>query len=161
MRLYFLRHGVSEDLSASGSDSDRRLTREGIDAMERIARALKRMDIKVDAILTSPLARAKETAEIVALELGHEGRVDIEERLSPGFGLRDLREIVGGRHAYERVMLVGHNFDFPSVAGQLAGGAAIDLKKGGLIRIEVDRIEPGGGVLEWLLTPKLIMDLAT
>src|SRR5205823_1989669 len=96
----------------------------------------------------------KETAEIVARALDAENRLEEENALAPGFGLGDLQRIVEERSGIDRLMLVGHNFDLPNVAGQLVGGAAIDLKKGGLIRIDADRIGPGGGMLEWLLTPK-------
>src|SRR2546421_79542 len=128
MKVYFLRHGIAEDVSPSGLDADRRLTREGIEEMERIARGLKRIGLKVDLVLTSPLPRAKETAEIVARALDAENRLEEENALAPGFGLGDLQRIVEERSGIDRLMLVGHNFDLPNVAGQLVGGAAIDLK---------------------------------
>lgn len=154
MKLYFLRHGIAEDVSGTGADRDRELTAEGIDEMERIALGMKRLKLGVDLVLTSPYARARKTAEIAAQMLDLRDCLHAEARLAPGFGLGHLQQIVDERHNARRILLVGHNFDFPIVAGQLAGGAQIDLKKGGLIRVDVDIIEPGRGVLEWVLAPR-------
>ena len=160
MKLYFLRHGIAEDISKSGLDRDRKLTEPGVEELEREADALKRLGLNLDLLLTSPYARAFKTAEIVANRLGLKDQFQTESLLAPGFNLGSLQKMNADFDDARSVMLVGHNFDFPIIAGQLCGGAEIDLKKGGLIRIDVDIFEPGQGTLEWVLTPKHLLAMA-
>lgn len=160
MKLFFLRHGIAEEYRPGGSDSDRELTTLGIEEARREAQALKQLDLKLGLILTSPYKRARKTAEIVADILERPEILRIEERLAPGFRMGDLQQIVLENSETKRLMLVGHNFDLPHVAGQLIGGAHLQLSKGGLIRIDAERIEPGGGTLEWLLTPTVLIGKA-
>ena len=155
MRLYFLRHGIAEEARYDLPDEARRLTPDGIAEMRAMAAALKRMDLKLDLILTSPRLRALETAQIVAEAL--KMSVHEDDRLSGGCGLGDLQQIVSDHSGAKRLMLVGHEPDMSSLAGRLIGGAILDVKKGGLVRVEVERVEPGGGVLEWLLTPAVLV----
>jgi phosphohistidine phosphatase len=157
MRIYFLRHGIAEDARPGQADSDRQLTAEGVEEMKAEAQALKRLNLKLDLILTSPYARARKTAEIVAKALDMEDRLRVEPRLAAGFDFDDLQEIGAAYSEAGTIMLVGHNPGLPMTAGRLVGGIQIDMKKGGLIRVEADRIEPGRGVLQWLLTPGVLI----
>ena len=159
MRLYFLRHGIAEDPQPGQTDRERRLTSEGIAEMQREAEALKRLALKPDLIVTSPYPRARETAEIVAKALDLEKRLHEEDRLAPGSRFGDLQHIVEAYPEAQRLLIVGHNPDLPLMAGQLIGSAQLDLKKGGLIRVDADRVEPGQGILQWLLTPSLLTAL--
>jgi phosphohistidine phosphatase len=156
MKLYLLRHGKAENVSATGLDRDRELTSEGVEEMREEAATLARLGLKLDLILTSPYPRASKTAEIVAEALKLEPEIEKDDRLACGFGFGDLQSIAEGLVGIERLMLVGHNPDFSMIAGELCGGAALDLKKGGLARLEVYRMEPGGALLEWVLTPSIL-----
>ncbi|MBK9711662.1 MAG: phosphohistidine phosphatase SixA [Kouleothrix sp.] len=154
MELYFLRHGIAEDVGPEGAgDAGRRLTKEGIAKMKDAARGLKRIGVRLDVLLTSPLARAHQTAEIVARELGVELR--LADALSPGCNVALLFELLGEHRAAERVMVVGHEPDFSTMIAALAGGGRIQLKKGGLARIDLEVLE-AGGTLVWLLPPKVL-----
>lgn len=157
MRLYFLRHGIAEEWSAGKPDEARRLTPEGIAEMQAVAAGLVRLQLKLDAILTSPLPRASETAAIVAEALELTALLRTEERLSPGFRLGDLQKIIGENSGAKRLMVVGHQPDMGAVSGQLIGSPPLAVKKGGLVRVEAVRIEPGGGLLEWFLTPNILI----
>ena len=157
MRLYFLRHGIAEDARIDLSDAERRLTKEGIAEIEAEARVFTKMKMKLGIILTSPLPRASETAEIVAKALGIPSLVKVETRLAFGASLQDIRQMVSNHAALQNIMFVGHEPTLSSLAGQLVGGAAIALKKGGLIRINIDEVRPGAGVLEWVLTPAILL----
>jgi phosphohistidine phosphatase len=84
MRLYILRHGQAGPSQPGESDDARTLTNEGREEMRRIARRLAALGIDVDVILTSPLPRAKETAEIAAEALGKRDAVVVDEALQPG-----------------------------------------------------------------------------
>src|SRR5262245_25825946 len=93
MKLYLLRHGKAEDVSATALHRYRELTTEGVEEMREEAASLARLDLKLDLILTSPYPRAKKTAEIVAEMLQLESRLQTDERLACGFGFGELQSI--------------------------------------------------------------------
>jgi phosphohistidine phosphatase len=157
MRLLLLRHGIAEERSLDRPDEKRHLTREGIERMREEAKAFVRIGLKPDLVLTSPLRRCVETAEIVADTLGVADRLYEEARIAPGFRLGDLQKIVEQNPDAQQLMVVGHQPDLGIIAGQLIASPALDVKKGGLVRIDADRIEPGWGVLVWMLAPGLLV----
>ena len=114
------------------------------------------MDLAPDVIVTSPLARARRTAEIVADELGLSGRLVEDARLAPGFDVRRLEQLLAAHGPAESVMVVGHEPDFSATVAELIGGGDIVMKKGGLARVDVTAPVAGGGQLVWLLTPPLL-----
>jgi phosphohistidine phosphatase len=157
MRVYFLRHGKAEDRATwRGDDAARPLTAEGEEALRREAKALRAVDLALDLIVTSPLARARGTAEIVADELGLGGRLVEDARLAPGFDVRHLEHLLAAHGPAESVMVVGHEPDFSHTVAELIGGGDIVMKKGGLARVDVTAPAAGGGQLVWLLTPPLL-----
>jgi phosphohistidine phosphatase len=157
MRVYFLRHGKSVDAAVWRADDRLRpLTQEGIDLMRHEAAALRPLGLVPDVLVTSPLTRARQTAEIVARELAMELIED--ERLAPGFDRDALAAIMDDHAEAEALMVVGHEPDFSATIAKLIGGGRIDVKKGGLARVDV--VERVGamvfGVLVALLTPSLL-----
>ena len=157
MRVYFLRHGKAEDRAAwRGDDAARPLTAAGEKEMRREAKLLRAMDLALDLIVTSPLVRARRTAEIVADELGLGGRLVEDARLAPGFDVRRLEQVLAAHGPAESVMVVGHEPDFSATVAELIGGGDIVMKKGGLARVDVTAPAAGGGQLVWLLTPPLL-----
>jgi len=156
MRVYFLRHGKADRSQWHGDDDARPLTAEGEEAMRREAKALRAMDLALDLIVTSPLARARRTAELVADELGLRGRLVEDARLAHGFDARRLEQVLAAHGPAESVMVVGHEPDFSAAVAELIGGGDIVLKKGGLARVDVTVPVAGGGELVWLLTPPLL-----
>lgn len=152
MELYFLRHAEAEDARSGLADGDRRLTPEGSEATKREAEGLRKLGLKLDLVLTSPLVRARQTAEIVAKALGLPTPTAASQ-LASGCELADLRSLLSEHADCKRVMLVGHEPDFSRMVSQLVGSASLKLKKGGIARVNADSIESGRGELEWLLTP--------
>jgi phosphohistidine phosphatase len=155
MRLYLLRHGIAEDGYPGLADFDRALTREGRVELARIARGLHRLKIAPDAILSSPLVRARQTAEIVAPALGRE--VGIVDRLASGADWEDFLNLLAQWNTASSLMLVGHEPDFSRAAALLVGApeGSIVLKKAGLIRIDLQEAPwAGRGHLRWVLTPR-------
>jgi phosphohistidine phosphatase len=124
--------------------------------MRREAEALRAMDLALDLIVTSPLARARRTAEIVAGELGLGGRLVEDARLASGFDVARLEQILAAYGPAESVMVVGHEPDFSQTVAELIGGGDVVMKKGGLARVDVAAPAAGGGELVWLLTPPLL-----
>ena len=157
MRVYFLRHGKAESRSEwRGDDADRPLTPGGEGEMRREAKALRAMDLALDVIVTSPLARARRTAELVADELGLQERLVEDDRLAHGFDARRLEQVLAAHGPAESVMVVGHEPDLSATVAELIGGGDIVMKKGGLARVDVTVPVAGGGQLVWLLTPPLL-----
>lgn len=157
MRLYFLRHGKAESRADwHGDDAARPLTAEGEAAMRREAKALRAMDLALDAIVTSPFARARRTAEIVAGELDMSERLTEDDRLAPGFDVPRLEQVLAALGPLENVMVVGHEPDFSETVAELVGGGDVVMKKGGLARVDAAAPAAGGGQLVWLLTPSLL-----
>ncbi len=130
MKLYVMRHGPAEDFAASGRDADRALTPSGRDRVRDVARALLDADEAPHAILTSPLVRARQTADLVALVTNLEARpgaVEISQDLAPGGdGAGLARALV--RANKKRVMLVGHEPDLSALVHTLTASRVEMLK---------------------------------
>jgi len=157
--LYLVRHAIAEEQADSGRDGDRRLTRDGIAKMERAALGLKRLGVAPDAIWSSPLARAWETAEIVRAALAPSLKSVVYPPLTSGGNRGALIAGLAAAAGAEQLMLVGHEPDLGELASQLLTGApdsvALAFKKGGAAAIELARLPPDSrGVLAWFLTPK-------
>lgn len=156
LRLHLLRHADAGDPMAwTTDDALRPLSAKGRRQAERLARHLVAIGFDTDALISSPKLRARETAEIVADAL--DLTVRLEERLAGGFDIGTVEAILHDAGSPQRPVLVGHDPDFSGVAGELAGSPALALKKGALVRIDVDaELAPGTGRLRWLLPPDAV-----
>lgn len=156
MKLFFLRHGAAADRETwTGDDFERPLTDDGRKRMAREAKGMAELEIEPDVILTSPLLRAKQTAEIVAERLRCATLFE-DARLGPDFDRERLSRILEERAGAGSILLVGHEPNFSETIGQLIGGARLDLKKGGLAYVELSGPGSTGGELVWLLSPKVL-----
>jgi phosphohistidine phosphatase len=154
--LYFLRHGKAGSPSR-GDDDARELTSGGIDALQRAGALWRRVNLRPDVVLSSPLARARQTAELVTEAIG--GEVLVDDRLRPGASWGDLARAMSAHPDARRVLFVGHEPDLSSAVAHLTGAASVRMRKGGLACVEFYGIpEPGGGELAWLLDPDLYTD---
>ncbi len=161
MELYFLRHGLAGEPSQwNGDDDDRPLTEEGRARTAREGAGFARLKLVPDLILTSPLVRASQTAEIVARELGIAEQVLTDKRLSPGFGRKRLRKILKDHADQGRLMLVGHEPDFSETIGRLIGGGRVTIEKGGLASVEIPDPQTLRGKLLLMATPDLVESAA-
>jgi phosphohistidine phosphatase len=154
LRLYFLRHGKAM-ARADWRDDDglRPLTEEGERLLVAESPAIGRYTRGLELILTSPLARARRTAEIVAGELRMEHLLHDHAGLGHGLDAGVLRGIVAVHPGVSSLMVVGHEPDFSLTIAELIGGGRVDMRKGGLARVDVRGPGLDGGVLAWLLTP--------
>ena len=157
MKVFFLRHGLADRGAWDGDDFERPLTEYGKERMIRQSETIRKLDLGLDAILSSPLVRAYQTAEIVAEELGMLDLLQVDERLSPGFGPSDLKEILDSQESAEAVMLVGHEPDFSYTISYLIGGGNVVCKKGSLARVDLTDAGPLAGELIWLIPPKVLV----
>jgi phosphohistidine phosphatase len=165
MFIYLLRHAVAVDRDGGEyPNDDRPLTKDGREKMVKAAQGIRRMlDEPVDAVLTSPLVRARDTARIAADALGCADRVTICAELSPGTPYEKLLTALSHYKEREQLVLVGHAPDLNFIASAMLGSrtAIVDLKKGGLCCIELPSLDGAKpGTLQWLLQPKQLRQLA-
>ena len=162
MNLYLMRHAIAVAGDEPGVDTDggRPLSPKGIKRMRKAARGLKRLEIPFDALLTSPLLRARQTADVVAPLIGLEGQIEVISGLTPESLVDNLISDLTGYQNREHLLLVGHEPLLSQMMAFLLTGKknqelGIELKKGGLCRIEIDGLPPDKpGKLHWLLAPK-------
>jgi phosphohistidine phosphatase len=164
MDLYILRHGIAEDISASGLDRDRVLTQEGIEKTKSAAKALRKLDVQFDAIFSSPYARAKQTAEIVADELNLIDLLHLVDELgaasAPETVLAKLQKVI---RKHSSILVVGHEPILSGLVSLLLSGStslSVAMKKGGLCKLSCIRPEAGAARLDWLLTAKHLSRMA-
>jgi phosphohistidine phosphatase len=158
MEIYLLRHGIAEDRSATSQDADRRLTDEGRAKLRRVLERAHAAGVQPSLILTSPLRRALESAEIAARELGYEGKLQRTDALTPNSSPQQVWEEIRAHKAEPAILLSGHEPLFSAVVAYLLGStrAMVHFRKGALVRIDVAGFGAApAGILEWMLTPKL------
>ena len=148
MKLYFLRHGEADWPDWKKSDDERPLTNIGEKEMHEVARFLARLKVKLDLIITSPLPRASQTADIAAEHL--KVRCQEEKMLAPGFGVEDLTRLLR-KYPQEELMVVGHEPDFTKTIAALTGGS-VKLSKAGVALVDLNLRK---GKLLWLFPPKI------
>jgi len=157
MDVYFLRHGDAGAAGAwKGRDDERPLSKEGAAQMEKVAATMALLRLHVDMILTSPLLRARQSAEIVARKLHLLDSLLAEERLAPGFGAAQLEKILADHRDRAALLLVGHEPDFSRVISACAGGARVTCGKGSLARVIIDDAASLQGILAWLVPAEVL-----
>ena len=157
MKLYFLRHGLAGQRGEwTGNDFDRPLTEGGKERMAREAATLAKLGLNLDLIITSPLIRAYQTAEIVAQRLNMAAKLIQDERLAPGFGAEQLAQILRAHSDVNTLMLVGHEPDFSETISHLIGGGRVVCKKGGLACVDMPDPALLTGDLVWLIPPSVL-----
>jgi phosphohistidine phosphatase len=158
MIIYFLRHASAGEGKKNPKKDERRpLDAQGIEQCGDVGRALAALDVAVDAVVSSPLKRATQTAALVGNEIGYERQLFLEKALRPEATFEQFREMLRKYSKAEAVMVVGHNPNFSEFLGKTISPrnstAHIDLKKGSVARVEADG---KSSVLHWCLTPRLI-----
>ncbi len=148
MKLYLLRHGKADWPNWDKPDDDRPLTDEGRKQLAAVAKMLARLEI-APVILTSPLPRASQTAEIAGKHLRE--KIRVEPLLRPGFDAGKLKKILQD-FSGDSLMIVGHEPDLTRTIFQLTGGDA-KLPKAGVALVDLD-ISSMKGELRWLVPPK-------
>ncbi|HRF94621.1 MAG TPA: phosphohistidine phosphatase SixA [Aggregatilineales bacterium] len=150
MELYFLRHGEAEDYN--NDDHNRALTTTGKARLQTAAQVMKRLNLHITKIYTSPRIRALQTAQIAGRELGLEPH--ITDNLNYGFNQTALAELLAPHSDDAHIMLVGHEPTFSETIAKLTGGN-VDMKRGGLVRVDVPKAHLKSGILVWVIAPKV------
>ena len=158
MDVYFLRHAnAGESLADPKEDEKRPLDQLGIDQSQRMGRVLAGLGVKLDAVISSPLVRAKQTAALVATELGYTKSVMLEKALRPDAEFEDFEQILRRHPKTDSVLVVGHNPNLSEFLSLFLSDEkstdTTELKKGALALVEW---KPRRSRLHWLLPPRLV-----
>ncbi|SRR6266540_3106955 len=166
MRIYLIRHSNAVDPGTPGyeDDSQRPLTEKGRDKMNKIASALKTMNIKPDLIVSSPYVRARQTAEILVKVLKYKKNLAFSEALVPMGSAEEMIGEINEKYNVDELVLVSHEPCISNLIGTLTAAnpdISINIKNGGICCISSDdlRVERTAS-LEWLLTPKILSALS-
>ena len=159
LELYLIRHGVAAERGPDFPDDAKRpLTAQGIARLRKEAKALDALGVSFDQIITSPLTRTRQTADVIAETMKLAPPVATSDALAPaGTPAAVLREL--GQHMRKaRVALVGHEPNMGELAAQLIGARVpLPFKKGAVCRIDFEVFPPkGAGQLVWFITPKML-----
>lgn len=157
--LYLIRHAVAAERGeAYPDDAARPLTRDGARRWQRAVEGLDELGVELDLVLTSPLVRARQTAEI--LSTGLKGRPPLGElpALAPDRPPRAVPGALARYSAQHAIALVGHEPGLGELCALLLGARrAVPFKKGAVCRIDVDGLPPQApGVLCWFGTPQML-----
>lgn len=159
IELYLIRHAAAEERGPEWPDDARRpLTADGIARMKKAARGLKRLGVRFDVVLSSPLVRARQTADVVAGAFDEKPPLVIISSLAPGGRYADLLSDLQKQVRRTRIALVGHEPDLGRLAARLAGSRrALEFKKGAACRIDLEALPPErSGTLRWFLPPSIL-----
>jgi phosphohistidine phosphatase len=162
--LYLVRHAIAAERGEDWPDDDKRpLTERGISRFKEAVTGLEALEVELDEVFTSPLVRAKQTADLLAAGVKGKPSIKILDALSPGHSpasvLAQLAKVAKSR----RIALVGHEPGLGELAAHLIGaGRALPFKKGGICRIDVESLTSRrAGALSWFVTPKVLRKLGS
>jgi len=155
MKLYLLRHGTASDVAPS--DAERELTREGEEEAQTAGLALAKLGVKPSHVLSSPLVRARQTAEIAARAMKFRGQVELVDELANGTSTPTLLKVLQSYSSEPEILLVGH---MPSLSEHLAvlvgskSPQGLPLGKGSVACVDANELRAGHGQLRWLMRQK-------
>ena len=165
MELVFLRHGLAVDKEEwKGEDEARPLTAEGVERTKEVVRGLRALKVCPDVILSSPLLRARETAEIAKKGLSSDAKVELADELTPSAAPDGLIPRLANLAEKPVVLCVGHEPHLSTTISAMVSGktaASFEVKKAGACCIRFTGIpKAGAGTLLWLLPPKILRLIA-
>jgi phosphohistidine phosphatase len=156
IELYLVRHAIAEERGPKWpNDARRPLTTKGMDRFREVVSGLRAIELTLDVILTSPLTRARQTADLLAAGLAPRPAVQVADALSPGGTPAALAEALSSTRR-ARIACVGHEPDLGVLAAHLVGASRpFEFRKGGVCRIDLEG-PAGPGRLVWFATPRLL-----
>jgi phosphohistidine phosphatase len=160
--LYLVRHAIAAERDDEWPDDAKRpLTERGISRFKEGLAGLRWLDVVVDEVITSPLVRAKQTADLLAAGLAGKPVVRLLDVLAPGHAPAAIVARVAKLARRSRIALVGHEPGLGELAAHLIGSSRpLVFRKGGVCRIDVESLtSKRPGELVWLLTPRLLRKL--
>lgn len=166
LNVFLMRHASAGTRRVNPKlDVKRPLDKDGKRHCLQLAQVLSNLRISFDLIVSSPLKRCLQTAQLVGTEMGYEAKILHAQALEPGADFAHFQRLVHECRTYENVLMVGHNPNLTAFLGQLIAGsqgdgapsmANVRLRKGSIARVTVER---GPAILKWLLDPRLVRSL--
>jgi phosphohistidine phosphatase len=157
--IYLVRHAIAAERGDDWPDDTKRpLTADGVSRFREVVEGLVWFGVGIDEIYSSPLVRARQTADLLAAGLDTKPAVRTVDPLAPGHDASDVLGELAKRVKRRRVALVGHEPDLGELAAAMIGAQrALPFRKGGICRIDVDRVAASvAGSLIWFLPPKVL-----
>ncbi len=162
--LYLVRHAIAADRSDKWpDDTERPLTHGGAARMREVVKGLAALEVEPDVIVSSPLVRAVETAEILVKGLKSTPKLVTAPALAPGGSTSAIANALASVGKGQSIAVVGHEPGLGELAAWLVGARRpLPFKKGGVCQIDLAEWPPvaRGGTLMWLATPKMLRALA-
>ena len=159
MMLYIVRHAQAVAAEKSGTDAERPLTQRGVAQMHRLGHALRLAGVSPSAVITSPLARAEESAGILMQELGEMIRLEVSGALSPGRNGAEALAAIPQRHV-PSVMIVGHEPQLSEMVMLLVTGgygSVMEPAEASVTCLECEGVPASGKCsMKWHLTPQVV-----
>jgi phosphohistidine phosphatase len=157
MNLYLMRHADAGIPRGNPLlDAKRGLVKDGKDQCILMAALLSAFKVQVDVVISSPLKRAMQTAQLVATELGFDDKVEISQALVPEASYTEFQKLLSKYADREGVLAVGHNPSLFQFLGRIVSGngegANLRVRKGSVARIDLERHPPQ---LQWLIDPRM------
>jgi phosphohistidine phosphatase len=166
MNLFILRHASAGTRRVNPLlDLKRPLDKEGKRHCLHLGMILNAMNLNFDLIVSSPLKRSLQTAQLVGTETGYESKILISNALAPTATLEQFQRLLRECAQYENLLVVGHNPNITTFVGALIGTPITDtarprvrIRKGSLARLTMQR---GPATLQWLMEPRIVRALYT
>jgi phosphohistidine phosphatase len=158
MEIYLLRHGIADDGKPGRPDSARELTDEGRRKTADVLKLARKAGARPSLILSSPYVRARQTAQIAAVELAYEGHILPVDSLVPHSSPENVWKDIRDHGHEEAILLAGHEPLLGSMVAYLLNSPAlrVEMKKAALVRIDLESLRAAPhGVLRWMLVPKM------
>jgi len=162
--IYLVRHAIAAERGDDWPDDSKRpLTERGMSRFKESVGGLKELDAVIDEIFTSPLVRARQTADLLAAGVNGRPSVKLLDALAPGTPSATVMAQLAKAAKRRRIALVGHEPDLGELAAYLVGARrALPFKKGGICRIDLAALtSKSAGTLVWFVTPKILRKLAS
>jgi phosphohistidine phosphatase len=167
MNLFILRHASAGTRRVNPLlDLKRPLDKDGKRHCLHLAHVLSALNISFDLVVSSPLKRSLQTAQLVGTESGYESKILVSNALAPAATFPQFQRLLHECSAHENLLVVGHNPNITAFLGQLIAPSSplpedpskprVRLRKGSLARLSVQR---GPVTLQWLLDPRLVRAL--
>ncbi len=161
MEIYLVRHGAA---LTKEDDPERHLNKDGLDQCHLSGRALRRLDIKFDLVISSPKVRARQTAEIIADEVDYpKDEIKITETLEPTASPKDTISYLNNFTEKNKIMLAGHLPLLGNLVSELLSEntqISLYFEAGAVCQIDVDQPISHAGIFRWFLTPEQLRLIA-
>jgi phosphohistidine phosphatase len=153
MKLYIIRHAIAIERERGITDEDRYLTPRGRESFRLNAKTFAKKGISLDFIVTSPLVRCVQTADILAEALDFSGELMAARDLAPGFDLQGLYRVISSCAGAQKIAIIGHEPDLGILVESLLKlEGAFSLKKGMIVALDLDPQQKNmPGRLNWIM----------